>query len=588
MKKFAYLGAFAGLFTLASCGKQTSPNVLFILTDDQGWGDFGFNGNEDISTPRLDSLQSESVHLTNFYVSPLSASTRAGILTGRYHLRTGTLGVTRGAENMSSDECTIAEALKDGGYRTGCFGKWHNGATYPQDAMGQGFDEFVGFNGGHIANYFSTDLLHNRELKPSKGFITDYLTDMAIQFMSKKSDKPFFCYLPYNAPHAPIQVPDEFYDKYKHLQKNKYDMTAGVWAMCENIDMNVGRLLDFLEQKELLENTIVVFTTDNGPKSPRYNGNLRGVKGHIYEGGFKTPCLIYWKGKLVHTQIDETLSYIDLMPTLLGLCNVDYTSDKSENTHGEVREMDGIDFSPLLNGEKIDEINNRYLFTHKSPSETELTDHESTIFNSRYKLIHRKKDSYELYDKSIDPSEKEDISTLKPEVLKVMKTQLDSCFNDVQADYLKNIQRLPTVGILDEPVTLPAHEAKVFSTTAHYNANKWGWAGDWFTDFSSEDRVHWSLNVAESGEYKIYVQYAMKEGVASIALKGQDKIKLDNFFPKKIDSPDRAIRGVAYEQIWAVKELAQVKLNKGENTIELIINGAEPKCLEIKGIIIKK
>ena len=587
MRATSHIGVLTASLTLLSCGEVTQskptpkPNVLMILTDDQGWGDFGFNGNENIHTPVLDSLESVSAHLTNFYVTPLSASTRAGLLTGCYNLRSGVLGVTRGAETMSSSQTTLAEALGEAGYRTGCFGKWHNGAYYPQDALGQGFDEFVGFNGGHIANYFSTELLHQREAKKSEGYISDYLTDRAIEFMSKESENPFFCYVPYNAPHAPIQVPEEFYEPYKHLQTTPSDITAGVYAMCANIDYNVGRMLKFLEQSGSLSNTIVVFTTDNGPKNPRYNGSMRGVKGHLYEGGVKTPCLVYWRGRTIKTDIDLTLSHIDIMPTILSACGV-------ESPQG----IDGIDFSSLLTGQEnlalVDSLESRYLFTHKSPSQTTLSMNESAVFNSRYKLVHRHSDNFELYDLKADPNESEDIAMREPQVLADMKQELSTWFESVELDYRANEVRSPSVGLLSEGVVLPAHEASFEAESLRYNANKWGWAGDWFVDICADDRVFWSVDIATEACYQISLQYALPEGMdARVTVMGGEFVELEPFVTQSIPSPDITPRGVAYEQSWGFQTIAEKHLSKGLHNIELNFEGCDISQLELKGIQIK-
>ncbi|MEO0340981.1 MAG: sulfatase-like hydrolase/transferase, partial [Bacteroidota bacterium] len=194
---------------------ETPPNVLIILTDDQGWGDFGFHGNDSIRTPNLDAFAQQAIRFTNFHVSPVCAPTRASLLTGRYHQRTGTSWVTHRKEVMRAEEYTLAELFKDNGYRTALFGKWHNGEQYPNDPNGQGFEEFVGFKAGHWNNYFDTKLDSNQTQIQSKGgYITDDLTHRAIQYMDKK-DQPFFCYLSINTPHSPFQVPDSYYEAYK-------------------------------------------------------------------------------------------------------------------------------------------------------------------------------------------------------------------------------------------------------------------------------------------------------------------------------------------------------------------------------------
>ncbi|OHB85228.1 MAG: hypothetical protein A2V98_26020 [Planctomycetes bacterium RBG_16_64_12] len=190
-----------------SAAEAERPNVVLIMTDDQGWGDVRSHGNERIDTPAHDRLASEGARFDRFYVSPVCAPTRASLLSGRYHLRSGVHGVTRAYETMRSEEVTIAEILRSAGYATGCFGKWHNGFHFPYHPNGQGFEEFVGFCGGHWTIYFDTRLEHNGRPIATTGYIAYVLTDVAISFIRTNRDRPFFCYLPYNTPHSPFQVP---------------------------------------------------------------------------------------------------------------------------------------------------------------------------------------------------------------------------------------------------------------------------------------------------------------------------------------------------------------------------------------------
>jgi len=254
---FASLFLLLVLFGCSNNQVNHPPNVLIIITDDQGWGDVGVHGNDSISTPVLDQLALESVSFDRFYVSPVCAPTRASLLTGRYHLRTGTSWVTHRLEVMRSNEYTLAESLRDHGYVTACIGKWHNGSQYPNDPMGQGFDEFIGFKAGHWNNYFNTTLEHNNNPIKTEGYIADVLTGHAIDFIRNNSQNPFLCYLSYNTPHGPFQVPDKYFNKYK--ESGFDDKTACIYGMCENIDDNVGRVLSELDNLDLRDNTIVIF-----------------------------------------------------------------------------------------------------------------------------------------------------------------------------------------------------------------------------------------------------------------------------------------------------------------------------------------
>ena len=264
---------------------ESRPNVILIMTDDQGYGDLGFHGNDKIDTPVLDNLATESVRFDRFFVCPLCTPTRATLLSGRYHPRTGAMSVTRGLETMRSAEVTIAEVLRSAGYATGCFGKWHLGEHYPNHPNGQGFDEFFGMLQGHWNNYFDPKLEHNGRRVQTRGYITDVITGYALRFVERNRHRPFFCYVPYNAPHTPHQVPDRYFDKY--IERGLDARAAAIYGMVENIDENIGRLLKKLDELELTKRTIGFFLSDNGPEGhegSRYNAGMRGMKGSVHEG----------------------------------------------------------------------------------------------------------------------------------------------------------------------------------------------------------------------------------------------------------------------------------------------------------------
>jgi len=271
-KSIFYLIVGIGILFLQSCNPESKeigkPNIVLILTDDQGWGDLGINGNSQVNTPNIDQLAMKGVQFSRFYVDPVCSPTRAEILTGRYHPRGGVYSTSRGGERLDLDEKTIAEIFQSNGYNTAAFGKWHNGSQPPYHPNNRGFDEFYGFASGHWGNYFSPMLERNGEVVKGDGFIIDDLTNNALDYIEKNTDKPFFVYLAYNTPHSPMQVPDIWWDKYKDASidsthrngsKEKIDKTRAAYALCENIDWNVGRVVDKLDSLKLLENTIVIY-----------------------------------------------------------------------------------------------------------------------------------------------------------------------------------------------------------------------------------------------------------------------------------------------------------------------------------------
>ncbi|MFZ5829527.1 MAG: sulfatase-like hydrolase/transferase, partial [Planctomycetota bacterium] len=293
--------------SLELCAKAAAaaprPNVVIFLADDQGWGDLSTNGNQTLSTPNIDSLARDGAKFDRFFVCPVCSPTRAEFLTGRYHPRGGVYSTSTGGERLDLDERTVAEAFQKAGYATGAFGKWHNGSQWPYHPNARGFDEYYGFTSGHWGEYFDPPLDHNGQPVRGKGFIIDDLTDHAMAFVEENKDRPFFCYLPYNTPHSPFAVPDEYWQRFKDKPvaqpasdggKEEIDVTRCTLAMGENIDWNVGRMLKKLDELGLAKNTIVIYFSDNGPNSWRYNGGMKGRKGSTDEGGVRSPFLIRW------------------------------------------------------------------------------------------------------------------------------------------------------------------------------------------------------------------------------------------------------------------------------------------------------
>src|SRR5688572_24039164 len=311
------------------------PNVVVILTDDQGWGDLSASGNTDLSTPNIDSLAAGGVSLDRFFVCAVCSPTRAEFLTGRYHPRGGVRGVSTGGERLDLDERTIADVFKAAGYATGAFGKWHNGTQYPYHPNGRGFDEYYGFTSGHWGTYFDPPLEHNGKVVRGEGYITDDLTSRAIGFIERNAGnagdagegRPFFCYVPYNTPHSPMQVPEKFYAKFakaelkmrpeKSGRDDGVEHTRAALAMVENIDWNVGRILKKLDELKLAEDTIVVYFHDNGPNGWRWNGGMKGRKGSVDEGGIRSPCFMRGPKHLpAGKRVPQIAGAIDLLPTL--------------------------------------------------------------------------------------------------------------------------------------------------------------------------------------------------------------------------------------------------------------------------------
>jgi arylsulfatase A-like enzyme len=402
---------------------QNAPNVILIMTDDQGYGDITSHGNLNIKTPNIDKIADEGARLDNFYVSSVCAPTRASLLTGRYHIRTGVVSVTNKLEVMRAEEVTIAEVFKQNGYKTALFGKWHNGIHYPNHPNGQGFDEFLGFCGGHFDNYFNPTLEHNGAVIETKGFITDVLTDKALAWITENKDEPFFCYIPYNAPHTPFQVPDKYFNNFS--EKGFDVKTATLYGMIENIDDNIGRISRTISELGIDDNTILVFLTDNGPNTAeRYNGGMLGHKAQVDEGGERVPFFIRWKDKIPSRLISSQISaHIDILPTLADLCNISLP----ENLN-----IDGVSLKNYLLNEE-EPFSERMIFSHRYHGR-KLQAKKGAVRTQQYRYV-LQPDEEGLFDMINDPGQEVDIKKKKPKQFDLLKNAYVEWFEDVSKDW---------------------------------------------------------------------------------------------------------------------------------------------------------
>lgn len=556
--KTAGVGMARLLTPLSLLGARTPrkrPNVIVVITDDQGWGDIHSHGNDQIDTPVMDRLAAGGARFDRFFVSPVCAPTRASLLTGRYYLRTGTHGVTRGHETMRSEEVTLAEILKQNGYVCGCFGKWHNGAHYPYHPNGKGFDEFLGFCAGHWNNYFDTWLEHNGKPIKTQGYISDVLTEAAMNFIKKNKNRPFFCYLPYNAPHSPWQVPDKYFDKYK--ARGLEDKTACAYGMCENLDENLGRLFKMLEKQGLTEKTIVVFLTDNGPNSKRYNGGMKGIKGSMNEGGIRVPLFIRWPGHIEPgIQIHQIAADIDILPTLVELTGVRMP---------QTLPLDGVSLAPLLTGQTF-HWPDRTIFSHWGGRGSVRTQKWRAVVGD---------DEWKLYDMIDDPSQKKDIALEYPNVVRELKSAYLFWFEDVTR---KGFDPIPIpIGYQQRwEVVLPGHEAFLVPDTGEgisYHGRH-GWANDWISNWTSTKAYpFWEIDVVRPGQYQITLMYICpKPDVGSRVQVETNGKSLEGIIekahdPLPIPSPDRIPRKEVYEKEWTPLTLGTLMLPKGRSRL---------------------
>lgn len=445
LRKTLFLIYYLTLMIAAPVLSQESkrPNVLLILSDDQGYGDFGFTGNEIIQTPNLDRFANENTFFDQFYVNPVCTPSRAALMTGRYPQRTTAQWV---GAMIPNHEVTIAEALKDAGYRTAIYGKWHIGHHYPMRPIDQGFDDAIIHNRGILTppagppgnTYHDPMLMHNGIWKKFKGYCNDIYTDKAIDFMklSKESSNPFFIYLATNLPHGPLQIDKKYWKQYADQGIN--ENTARVYGMCTNIDENFGRLMSALKHLNIDGNTIVIYLSDNGPaflNEDYYMAGLRGKKDYVYEGGIRTPCLWKWPEKIKTKQrIDRIAAHIDIMPTLLDACGVQIPPKVK---------LDGISLMPLLSGNiSSQEWPDRYLFCQGYPTSAKPQINKCfMVRNQQYKLVqqeglrdHTMSENlfvYELFNMKRSLSEKENIAKQYPAIVKKMKIAYQNWYHDV-------------------------------------------------------------------------------------------------------------------------------------------------------------
>jgi arylsulfatase A-like enzyme len=572
IQKFQAL-IFLGYLLMACESKvqQEQLNVLLIITDDQGWGDLSFHGNQIVQTPQIDTLASQSIVFDRFYVSPVCAPTRASLLTGRYHIATGTTWVTHRMEVMREEEVTIAELLKPHGYVSGLFGKWHQGKQFPHDPIGQGFDEFFGFTEGHLNNYFDTKLTHNFEEIQTKGFLPDVLTSKTIEFMEKQDS--FFAMLSFNTPHSPFQVPDAYFDKYKSMGLD--DKDACVYGMVENIDDNVGRLMDFLRESGKNENTIVIFMTDNGPNGIRFNGGMKGKKADLDEGGVRVPFFVKIPN-FKHQIVKPWAGHIDILPTLAELLNIEIPDSL---------EIHGKSLYPLI--KKENEIwAERNFFTHHVHLKFDTI--PGAVRNQEY-LLTLKNNQKEVYNLLQDPSQKNNIVAEEYE----RANELEMLYLDWLKEMTKKGVEPPLiqVGHSNVPtVELPASDGKRLGNVLY--KGEMGWANDWFINFKNpEDKVFWEIESVENARYEVHVQIANDLPFKMmISAKGKSMVYENDQLhqTKLIPNQDRVPRTEVEEMEWPMISVGEFRFEKGLANLEIGFLGQDLGNIEVKSVVLKK
>ena len=481
------------------------PNVILIITDDQGYGDISAHGNPVLKTPNLDALHAESVRLEDYHVAPTCSPTRCALLTGHWTNRTGVWHTIAGRSMMRRNEITIGQIFSDGGYATGMFGKWHLGDNYPFRPEDRGFQEVLRHGGGGVGQtpdywdnaYFDGAYFHNSKPEPARGFCTDVFFDYARKFIEVQAaaDQPFLAYISTNAPHGPMHAPPEFAKPYE--DQGLSTGLAHFFGMIANIDHNVGELRKWLDEKGLTENTIFIFTTDNGTSSgsKTFNAGMRGAKGSEYDGGHRVPFFIHWpEGGLTGGRTVEPITaHVDVVPTLIDLCGIP--------TPGNL-EFDGVSIRPLLEGKVGSDWPGRILVTDSQRVKDPIKWRKSSVMTDQWRLVSRdagKKGGgpiHELYEIRKDPGQKNDVIADHPDVAKRLKDFYEAWWAELEPTFDQDA-RIVLGNPAENPTALTSHDwITVGSTPWNHSHIRRG-------ELKPQNTGFWNVEVEEAGDYEI-------------------------------------------------------------------------------------
>ena len=487
------------LVLCAGCTRSTGvpPNVILVITDDQGYGDIGAHGNPLIQTPALDQLYSESVRLTDFHVDPTCSPTRSALLTGRYSTRTGVWHTIMGRSLMRPEEVTLAEVFSAAGYATGMVGKWHLGDNYPLRPQDQGFAEAFYHPAGGVGqgldyfgnDYFDDTYVRSGVLEPVTGYVTNVWFDDALDFIDRHKEDPFFLYLATNAPHGPYFVEDRYAQPYRDLGMS--ETMARFSGMITNIDDNMGRLLGQLDSLGLAENTILIFMTDNGSAEgwsnwrnedgtwTGYNAGMRAGKGSEYDGGHRVPFFMRWPagGLTGGRDVDGLTAHIDVLPTVAALASLEPPADVA---------LDGISLASQLRG---DPVPARTLFVHSQRIPYPEKWRKSAVLSGRWRLVNQ----HELYDLDTDPAQEVDLAEQFPARVDSLQAAYDAWWQDLMPSF-EGFVRIGIGSDQENPTHLNPHDWHV----EHQRLSVWnhrqvmrGMMGNGY----------WAINVTKAGMY---------------------------------------------------------------------------------------
>lgn len=417
--------------------KKEKPNVILILADDMALADMASMNGGLNKTPVLDNLRKEGVWFQYGYTgSPVCAPARASLLTGKYPHRTGVVSLSMKKEpeltSLKTSEVTLADAFQQNGYKTALVGKWHLGSQAPYHPLKRGFDESYNFLGFNLKTYYNFTLNENGKNKKYTGeYLDDVLTNHAINFIENNKSRPFFMHLAYSAPHRPLGGPKKLVEAYKEKYNEK---VANVYAMIEAMDSGIGRLIEKLEELQLRENTLIIFASDNGIDpakaiGPRFNLNMRGHKYRVFEGGIHVPFIFNWPGHIQPAENDEVVSFTDIFPTLVEMCDLEISKEM-------VNGFDGASLYNSLQG-KANKTLPQTRFWQWNRHEPRY-ESNGAVQQGKWKMVRLKNKAPFLFNLEEDKSESNNLSSQYPEKVKTMEKLLDEWCSEVEEERLQN------------------------------------------------------------------------------------------------------------------------------------------------------
>jgi len=536
----------------STTGTSTPPNIVLIVADDMAWGDMSAHANTNLSTNNLDRMVKEGLSFSNFYVSAVCSPTRAELLTGKHALNVGVTGTGAGRERINLGVELLPEVLAKAGYRNGLFGKWHNGSQGPYHPLSRGFDQFYGFTSGHWGSYFNYFIEEGDSLTRFEGYLPNVLTSRAIDFMGKQKERPTFTMLSFPTPHSPMQVPDRWFKPFENAKldsigngqgEENQSFSKAALAMVANIDWNVGRVLHAIDSLSMTDNTIVIFMSDNGPNSWRWNAGMRGRKGSVDEGGIRSPLLVYSPGMIAPAQISTAPISVRTLHKAIQVV----ATEENGDLHLFERLLKE-DSTPIINQWR-DKLSVR-------------------------SAHHRLDNEGRLYDITVDREQRYPL-TDRPSLRDSLQRLVDGFRDSIMKPNLVDDTRPFPVGYSSLFNTLlPARDASSSGNVTRSNR----WPNDsYFHEWNDKDAsISWSIEVLDSGNYWVDLYYALSADSNGVSVKFTSS--QGTFISSTIEAHittqeghahDRMLREESYVKNWKKVNLGSLQLYKGADTLSL-------------------